>query len=302
MTSHLYRCLLLLSLYYQQITPQAEGIKQVQGSDCSDIVEGNKTSTCGIYTIKPEGSNSSFPAEGIKQAQGYDCSDIWEGNNASTSGIYTIKPEGSNSSFQVFCEMTATRGWTLMQKHNGEDGLSFDETWDNYENGFGRLGGEHWLGLKYIYRLTHQKNRPCKLRISIGDFAGKEPYAEYNPFSVGDGNNFYRLSAGNYSGTAGDGFRGYIQIKSTNQHGSFFSTEDRPNDNCHPSCPIGDMRFISCSFIQSAGWWFNACGSANLNGAWHRAPNHVLRKSSVSWPTWNRFESLKFSKMYLIHH
>ncbi|XP_075049532.1 angiopoietin-related protein 5-like [Mixophyes fleayi] len=263
MTSHLYRCLLLLSLYYQQITPQ---VKE------------------------------------IKQAQGYDCSDIWTRNKASASGIYTIKPKGADSSFQVFCEMKATRGWTLMQKHNGKDKLSFDETWDNYENGFGRLGGEQWLGLKYIYQLTHQEHRPCKLRISIGDFTGKQAYAEYNPFSVGDGNDFYRLSAGNYSGTAGDAFRGDNIIKGSNEHGSFFSTQDRPNDNCHPSCPIGDMRFPSCSFIESAGWWFNACGLANLNGEWHSPPNIDHWMSSVSWPTWKPSESLRFSKMYLIHN
>ncbi|XP_075049533.1 angiopoietin-4-like [Mixophyes fleayi] len=263
MTSHLFRCLLLLSLYYQQITSQAEGIKQVQGSDCSDI---------------------------------------WTRNKASTSGIYTIKPEGADSSFQVFCEMTATGGWTLIQKHNGDDGLSFDQKWDNYENGFGKLGGEHWLGLKYTYQLTHQEHRPCKLRISIGDFAGKDAYAEYNPFSVGDKNDFYQLSAGQYSGTAGDAFRGNNKIIKTNQHGSFFSTEDRPNDKCHPRCLIGDIMFLSCSSIQHAGWWFNACGEANLNGQWNRAPNHMHMMSSVSWPTWKPSESLRFSKMYLIHN
>ncbi|XP_075049534.1 angiopoietin-4-like [Mixophyes fleayi] len=263
MTSHLYRCLLLLSLYYHQITSQPGGIKQVQGSDCSDI---------------------------------------WKRNKASASGIYTIKPEGTDSSFQVFCEMTATRGWTLIQKHNGEDKLSFDQTWDNYENGFGRLGGEHWLGLKYIYQLTHQKNRPCKLRISIGDFAGKEAYAEYNPFSVGDKNNFYRLSAVNYSGTAGDAFRGDDDNIGSNQHGSFFSTVDRPNDKCHPKCIIDDIVFLSCIDIQGGSWWFNACGEANLNGQWHLAPNHMYWASSVSWPSWHPSESLKFSKMFLIHN
>ncbi|XP_075048105.1 angiopoietin-related protein 5-like [Mixophyes fleayi] len=241
-------------------------------------------------------------AANIQEAQGSDCSDIWARNKTSTSGIYTIKPEGADSSFQVFCEMTAAGGCTLIQKHTGEDELTFQQMWADYENGFGGLGGEHWLGLKYIYRLMHQKHRPCKLRISIGDFAGKEAYAEYNPFSVGDGNCFYRLSAQNYSGTAGDAFPGDMEIKGSNQHGSFFTTWDSPHDNCHPMCPVGDMRFESCSEIKDAGWWFNACGSANLNGEWHSPPNVMYWASSVSWPTWRPNESLKFSKMFLIHH
>ncbi|XP_075048104.1 angiopoietin-related protein 5-like [Mixophyes fleayi] len=259
---------------------------------------------------RPKAAGEEGPSCAVKETgermggtapKGLDCSDIWARNKASTSGIYTIKPEGASTSFQVFCEMTAAGGWTLIQKHTGEDGLSFQKLWADYENGFGGLGGEHWLGLKYIYLLTHQGHRSCKLRISTGDFAGNQAYAEYNPFSVGDANNFYRLSAGTYSGTAGDAFRGDTAIPGSNQHGNFFTTQDSPHDKCHPICLVGDIRFESCSQLRGSGWWFNACGEANLNGNWRSPPNVMYWASSVSWPTWRPDESLKFSKMYLIH-
>ncbi|XP_063804100.1 fibrinogen-like protein 1 isoform X2 [Pseudophryne corroboree] len=238
--------------------------------------------------------------KGIQKEQGYDCSDIWGRNTASTSGIYTVKPEGADASFQVFCEMTATGGWTMMQKHNGEDGLTFEKMWDDYENGFGRLEGEHWLGLKHVYRLTHQEHRPCTLHISIGDYVDDEAYAEYSPFSVGDAKDFYQLSAGSYSGTAGDGFRGDIGTDGTNQHGSYFSTQDQPHDGCHPNCRFDDMMFVSCSDFYRVGWWYNNCGSANLNGDWYSPSKNTSWASSVSWPTWRPNEALRFSKMYLI--
>ncbi|KAM4013688.1 angiopoietin-related protein 5-like [Anomaloglossus baeobatrachus] len=234
-------------------------------------------------------------------AQGYDCSDIWERNNAATSGIYTINPRNTTFRFPVYCKMSKNGGWTLIQKHNGEDALDFFKTWAQYVNGFGNLLGEHWLGLKHINAMTHQTDRPCKLRISLGDFSGAEAYAEYGSFTIGNANNFYKLSAKNYSGTAGDAFLGSAKIPRHNQHGSYFSTWDNYHDKCNQRCGLTDIKFQSCSQLYEAGWWFNACGLANLNGAWHAAPEHLYWRSYVSWPSWRNLESLKFSEMYLIH-
>ncbi|XP_071972420.1 fibrinogen-like protein 1 [Engystomops pustulosus] len=258
----LFRCLLLVSIYYHQIASKAQ---------CENI-------------------------------QGHDCSDIWEKNNLATSGIYCVKPQNTLSSFQVYCEITRNGGWTLIQKHDGMDGLSFNKTWSEYKYGFGQLQGEHWLGLQNIYDLTHQTGRPAKLHISLGDFNGHEAYAEYNPFSIGSEANHYNLLAGDYSGTAGDAFLGDEEINGTNQYSSPFSTWDSPNDNCYPYCEIGDIMEMSCSEQSQAGWWFNLCGSANLNGIWRNPPRHRHRNSYVAWPTWRPDESLKFSKMFLIFH
>ncbi|XP_056401109.1 fibrinogen-like protein 1 [Hyla sarda] len=243
-----------------------------------------------------------YPQAQSDVAQGFDCSDMWDKNNASTSGIYWIQPKTTNLSFPVFCEMSKYGGWTLIQRHDGSDTLDFDRTWDEYKNGFGKLQGEHWLGLEYIFALTQQTARPAKLHISIGSFNGEEAYAEYNPFNVGNEDSSYKLSAGKYSGTAGDAFLGDPAVEATNQHDSSFSTWDHPTDNCDGSCLVGDMMFSSCSEIVQSGWWFNACGSTNLNGIWRKPPRCIGFTSSVLWPTWKVRESLKFSKMYLITH
>ncbi|XP_053319666.1 fibrinogen-like protein 1 [Spea bombifrons] len=231
---------------------------------------------------------------------GYDCSNIWSRNPKSTTGIYTIKPIGANSTIQVFCEMNDDGGWTLIQKHDGQDNLPFDRSWYDYKQGFGNISGEHWLGLDNIYLLTNQEKRISELRVSLGDFAGSEAFAGYSTFNIGPESKFYKLSLGNYSGNAGDAFRG--QSSATNQDGSPFSTKDKDNDNCD-ACREGDMVFRSCSNDQfKSGWWFNSCGIADLNGQWRKNGEHIGWVSAVSWKTWRSLESLKFSKMSVRHN
>ncbi|MEE6481108.1 hypothetical protein FKM82_012754 [Ascaphus truei] len=239
------------------------------------------------------------PQDSVPKSQGYDCSHIWTRNKGSANGIYTIKPVGASTSFKVFCEMKANGGWTLIQSHDGQDGISFDRTWAEYKLGFGNIAREHWLGLDNINALTNQDGRISELRISLGDFGGAEASAQYSSFRVDDETNFYKLSVGSYSGNAGDAFRG--RDSDTNTHGSFFSTKDKDKDNCSP-CRMGDVRYNSCSRDQfRSGWWFNRCGMANLNGQWHPQGDNTGWASAVSWETWQNFKSLKFSKMYLRH-
>ncbi|OCT87533.1 hypothetical protein XELAEV_18021227mg [Xenopus laevis] len=227
---------------------------------------------------------------------GYDCSNIWERNNESVSGVYTIKPLGASTSFQVFCDMKADGGWTLIQRHNGLDGLVFSRTWAEYKQGFGNVTGEHWLGLDSMYLLTNQEDRTSELLISLdafGDSLGA--FSLYSSFNVGPESKLYQLSVGIYSGTAGDAFR----VGNSNQDGSYFSTKDKDNDNCN-TCKIGDTRFTSCSRYQSnSGWWFSSCGNANLNGQWRPQGNNVGWASSVYWGTYRATESLKYSNMFV---
>ena len=114
-------------------------------------------------------------------------------------------------------------GWTVFQRR--QDGsVDFYRNWTDYENGFGNLTGEFWLGLGKINRLTKEQSNT--LRVDLGDFDGNTSYAQYTTFSVGNSTTEYTLTVGGYSGTAGDAL-----IVGTNLNGTKFSTRDNDNDN-----------------------------------------------------------------------
>ena len=92
-------------------------------------------------------------------------------------------------------------GLTVFQRR--QDGsVDFYRDWTDYENGFGNLTGEFWLGLSKINHLTKATNT---LRVDLGDFDGNTSYAQYSTFSVSSSTTEYTLTVGGYSGTAGDG-------------------------------------------------------------------------------------------------
>ena len=99
---------------------------------------------------------------------------------------------------KCFCDQeTAGGGWIVVQRRL--DGtVDFYRNWFDYrEHGFGNVGGEFWLGLEKIHRLTKSQS---KLRVDLEDFDGNAPYADYNMFSVANESKKYQLSVGTYSG------------------------------------------------------------------------------------------------------
>ena len=66
-------------------------------------------------------------------------------------------------------------------------------------------------------------------------------------------------------------------------HGMPFSTYDRDND-------AGS--FIDCANYYKAGWWFNMCNRADLNGQYYLGQPKSNGNGTI-WYTWKRWESLK---------
>ena len=61
-------------------------------------------------------------------------------------------------------------GWTVFQRR--QDGsVEFYYNWTDYEEGFGSLSGEFWLGLSKVHCLT--SNRTNSLQVDLGDFENK---------------------------------------------------------------------------------------------------------------------------------
>ena len=172
-------------------------------------------------------------------------------------------------------------GWTVFQRR--QDGsVDFYRNWTDYEDGFGNLNGEFWLGLGKINRLTKEQSNT--LRVDLGDFDDNTRYAQYTTFSVGNSTTEYNLTVGGYSGTAGDSLAWY-------HNGMKFSTRDNDNDNYSGNCAY-----------SRGAWWFNSCFYSHLNGPYHHNPV-ISYGYGIIWYDWKGFSySLKFTEMKTHHN
>ena len=204
------------------------------------------------------------------------------------SGVYTIDP-GCGRPFSVWCDMNNGGGWTVFQRRR-DGSENFYRGWAEYENGFGNVKGEHWLGLKKISCLTSVRGR-TKLRIDLDDFAGHSKFACYDYFHVGIPSTNYRLTIGGYqnrgTGAAGDSMTGR---GNANLNGMQFTTRDRDNDRSSGNCAV----------TYRGAWWYNGCYDSNLNGLYL---NGRSNSAGFIWGHFNatayRSRTLRYSDMKL---
>ncbi|KAK6308745.1 hypothetical protein J4Q44_G00202080 [Coregonus suidteri] len=205
-----------------------------------------------------------------------DCSDLFN-RGERNSGVYSIKPNQSEP-FNVYCELTSEGGSTVIQSR--EDGsVDFDQAWEKYENGFGDLGREFWLGLRKIHSLAGQGE--SILRIELEDWKEERRSIEYK-FTLEGPQAHYTLHLTHLSGDLPDAMG--------NHTGMRFSTKDRDNDNHQDS---------NCAKNYTGGWWFNACGDTNLNGRymWLRPKGRSMRRKGIHWKPMGTSYSLKTTKI-----
>nr|XP_039261729.1 ficolin-1-A-like [Styela clava] len=201
---------------------------------------------------------------------------IYAKRQNTTGGVFDIYPESEHTSVEVYCDLeTDGGGWFVFQRRM--DGTEdFYRGWNDYVNGFGEKDKEMWLGLETMHQLT--KNGSYELRVDLENFNGDTAHATYRAFSIASASDKYRLTLGDYNGTAGDSLAYHNNMQ--------FSTKDSDNDQTSGSCAI------TCS----GAWWYNSCHDSNLNGIYYQDGRDTAQ--SVSWHDWkfNR-QSLKFSEM-----
>ncbi|XP_019859055.1 PREDICTED: fibrinogen C domain-containing protein 1-A-like, partial [Amphimedon queenslandica] len=213
----------------------------------------------------------------------------WKKLGIKQNGVYPIKPD-DGPAFQVYCDMeTDGGGWTVFQRR--QDGsVDFKKYWIEYENGFGDLTGEFWLGLSKIHRLTKEGSNT--LRVDLGDFEGNTAYANYSTFSVGNSNTEYTLTVGGYSGTAGDSLTD-LRFYNHQHNGMKFTTRDNKND----------FDNNNCADVYNGAWWFNNCHQSHLNGRYYTNPYEPPIWQGIIWHDWKgEHYSLRFTEMKIRHN
>ena len=176
------------------------------------------------------------------------------------SGLYAIQDPCeklfTTSRLTVYCDMeTDGGGWIVIQRRNASMGwVNFTKKWADYEEGFGDLDGEFWIGLKIINELTNQQNMALKMR--VWNDTGNSINWNYQLFRIYEKNYRYAvsgLSGSSGSGSGGDGYGPFSRGPSSSFQ---FQTYDRYSGS-------------NCGFSRQSGWWYynGNCGEySNLNG------------------------------------
>lgn len=215
---------------------------------------------------------------------------LTDGATASLAGLEQglelergLEQELTELRLQVATDTAITRltggGWVTIQRRGdyGNKPGYFRRTMQEYIKGFGDPAREFWIGLDTISKLSEGGT---KLIIELETWQGDIIEGEYSVFRVGKFPEFI-LTVEGYSGSIGDCLR--------IENGMGFSSWDVDQDNWSGSCS---------STRGGGGWWFNACGLANLNG--ERLGQGQLSYSGIIWFLHDQsIKSFKSSRMML---
>ena len=170
--------------------------------------------------------------------------------NVKSSGIYTIANfcGVKYSNTRVYCDTSSGGGgWTVIQRRKGGSVDFKNRDWVKYEDGFGNLDKEFWIGLRSMYCLTNQGN--WELRIDYELKNATTSYLHYNKFSIGSAEEQYVL---NISGFDSIGLTDPFNNTAGILNGRKFTSRDRHNDLSSYNCGEywGGFWYDSCSGIE----------------------------------------------------
>ena len=150
-------------------------------------------------------------------------------------------------------------GWTVfMRRYDGSQ--DFYLYWNQYKEGFGDVGREHWLGNDKLYYLTNQKHYRMRMDATIW-YTGQKRYNVYNSFRIEDEAHNYRLHVSGYSGNT------HSRYNWLYSNGREFSTRDRDNDRSSGLC----------SQLYKGAHWYNDCYYVNPTGLYKNTGGDSMR-------------------------
>ncbi|CAB3993826.1 Hypothetical predicted protein [Paramuricea clavata] len=125
-----------------------EGCQKTYLNDCRVARLTLKTFCEAVELHDVYKSMDNLHSENLEDAK--SCLDHYKSGNK-TDDIYQINPDG-HGNFTVMCDMN-DGGWTVFQ-HRYDGSVDFNLGWTEYQEGFGNLSGEFWLGLEKLHRIT----------------------------------------------------------------------------------------------------------------------------------------------------
>ena len=174
--------------------------------------------------------------------------------NVESSGVYTIANFCGVKCFntRVYCDTSSGGGgWTVIQRRKDGSADLFNRDWVEYEDGFGSLHGEFWIGLRSMHCLTSQGH--WELRIDYHLKNKTKSYLHYNRFTVGSPEDQYPLNISGFDSGLTDPFSNYY----ISQNGMKFTSRDRDND-------LHSSNNYNCAHTYG-GFWYSACGGLLVN-------------------------------------
>ena len=181
----------------------------------------------------------------------------------------------------VTTEESGDNGVVVVRRVSGA--MNFRRPWKDYVAGFGNPGGNIWIGLEKLHRITQTKSH--MLRVDVEDWNGNKYFAEYSHFFVDSAATNYRLSVTGYNvhGIGGDSLT--VQRRWSSVHnGRSFSTFDNDNDQRHGR---------NCARVSKGGWWYDGCFSTNPTGIYY-SYNKLALDAIIWYSATGKNEAMKY--------
>ena len=168
------------------------------------------------------------------------------------SGLYVIPNycKDDNLEAEAYCDTSNGGGGWLVVQRRQDGSVDFDRTWLEYEDGFGKLTGEFWYGLRALHCLTGHGG--WEMRIDIKLINGTNIFLQYEQFKVASAKDRYKLTVGGFQGTTTDPMAYHNDMN--------FTTKDSDNDKWSNNCAKDNW-----DPTPTGGWWYNHCARVQLN-------------------------------------
>ena len=180
-------------------------------------------------------------------------------------GVYLLKNFCAYDRIKAaaYCDTSNGGGGWLVVQRRQDGSVDFNRNWLEYEDGFGKLTGEFWYGLRALHCLTGQDGWEMRMDIKLAN--GTNIFLQYEQFKVASAKDKYKLTVGGFQGTTTDPMAYHNGMKFTtidsdnDQHGS---------DNCASYGPGGGWWYKRCTQIQP-NVKYNGIHGVRLNRDWH---------------------------------